>query len=72
MTVVNRRFVFRDQDGVAVETWAARSREEAIARFCYPALTWAMFEADGWTCNEEPGQPPATFREYRRTSKRPE
>jgi len=47
-----KRFVFCDEEGAWVETHVCATREEAIRLFCYPALVWAGFERDGWTCTE--------------------
>jgi len=48
------RWVFRDDEGAWVETQACATREEAIRRFCHPALRWDGFEAAGWTVTLEP------------------
>lgn len=55
-----RRFVIRDELGEAVDSYVCDSREQAIARFSYPALIWDAFAADGWTCTEEQGEAHAT------------
>ena len=48
------RWVVRDEAGAWVETHVCETREQAIAMFCYPALVWAPFKADGWTITSEP------------------
>lgn len=49
-----KRFVIRDELGVAIEAYAARDRDHAIEQFCWPALMWPPYESSGWTCAEEP------------------
>jgi hypothetical protein len=54
MGEATHRWVVRDETGAWVETHACETREQAIRLFCYPALVWPQFEADGWTVTQEP------------------